>query len=206
LDLIRSGELGEGQRLPAEHRLAATYGVSRSVVREALGGLRSLGLIVSRVGSGSYVSRATDPILLGRYSAGELHEVRTHLEVSGAGLAAERASGAQRDRLRRLVAEMDACTGPRRWARLDSDFHVALAEATNNQVQVRLVTDLRHLLVEYSALANAMERGRRERAQAEHRRILDAVVAGDRDAARAAMALHLDRVAIVVRRSAGEDD
>lgn len=202
LEQIRSGELAEGQRFPAEQRLAATFGVSRSVVREALGGLRSLGLIVSRVGSGSYVAHQNapaDPILLGRYPASQLHEVRTHLEVSGARLAAARASGAQRDRLRALVAEMDACADPRAWAALDSDFHVALAEATNNHVQVRLVADLRRLVRENSALANSVHRGRRAQAHAEHRRILDAVLAGDEAAAQKAMAEHLRRVATLLR-------
>jgi len=91
LELIRSGGLEPGTKLPGEHELARRFGVSRPVVREGLGALRAAGVVESRSGAGSYVKAARPEstlLLLGRYSPEQFHEVRCHLEVPGAGLAA----------------------------------------------------------------------------------------------------------------------
>ncbi len=192
VDLIEGGELEVGEKLPSEKELARSLAVSRPVVREALGGLRAIGMIVSRPGRGSFVAsdRARQPLLLGRYTPTELHEVRLHLEVRGAARAAERCSAVSAARLRELVGEMEATPDPRAWVRLDAEFHVALAEATQNELQVQLVEGLRELHVELSTAAIAHE-GRRDEAQREHRAICEAVCAEDAAAAEGAMTEHL---------------
>jgi DNA-binding FadR family transcriptional regulator len=195
--LIREGAVEDGQRLPSEKRLGEAFGVSRPVVREALRGLRSLGLIVSRSGSGSFVSTSHSfetPLLLGRYPAPELLEVRTHLEVPGARLAALRATEEQLDEVRRLVLRMDEPQDHRAYARLDGAFHFALAKCTGNAVQARLVADLHGLIVENSDLALSLDKRRQAQATREHREIADAVIRHDSDAAARAMAQHLERV------------
>lgn len=194
---IRRGDVTIGQRLPPESTLARAFGVSRPVVREALRGMRSLGLITSRAGSGSYVSDANTlgrAVLLGRYPATELHEVRTHLEVPAANLAARRATAAQIRDLLDIMDRMSTTSDHHAYAELDAQFHVALAKCTGNSIHTRLVADLHELIVENSDLALSADQARRAQATREHRAIADAVAHRDAEAAEKAVRRHLARV------------
>jgi len=156
-----------------------------------------MGLVSPRNGRGTFVT-ATRPLhggvaLLGGMSTDELDEVRSHLEIPGARLAARRRTPAQVARLSDIVDAQARCTDPEEWVRLDVAFHVVIAEATRNRVQVQLVENLRELLLEQS-IAVARLPGRLEAATAEHRAILAAVAAGEEASARAAMAHHLRRI------------
>jgi GntR family transcriptional regulator, transcriptional repressor for pyruvate dehydrogenase complex len=197
LRLIESGELEVGAKLPSEHQLGKSFGVSRSVVREALRGLRTMGLVSPRNGRGTFVT-STRPLhggvaLLGRASTDELDEVRSHLELPGATLAARRRTSAQLAALGEIVGEQARCTDAGEWVRLDAAFHVVIAEATRNRVQVQLVESLRELLLQQS-IAVARVPGRLAAATEEHRAILLAVDARDEAGARAAMARHLEGI------------
>jgi GntR family transcriptional repressor for pyruvate dehydrogenase complex len=190
-EAIRDGQVEVGSRLPSEHELARTMGVSRPVLREALGHLRGLGLIVSKNGKGSFVASSTHrPLLLGRYSTKELHEIRILLEVEGASLAAQRRRASDLKRLKKAVDELAGCTDHEQWVELDAAFHVALAEATGNNLQAHLVRTLRDLLIEYSLVVAAVE-GRMKSATDEHRAIYEAIRDGDPVAAQRAMSNHL---------------
>jgi GntR family transcriptional repressor for pyruvate dehydrogenase complex len=195
VELVESGELSVGQKLPTESELAAAFGVSRPVVREALGGLRASGVLQSHRGRGTFVAseQPRNLLLLGRYSTDDLYEVRCHLEIPGAEQAALRRTPEHCERLAQIIAELDSERDPERWVVLDAAFHVAIARASGNGVQLRLVEDLRDLLVEHSLAATEVE-GRLEEAQREHRTIYEAILAGDATAARAAMQEHLDKV------------
>ncbi|HEX2232127.1 MAG TPA: FadR/GntR family transcriptional regulator [Thermoleophilaceae bacterium] len=189
--LITTGQVEEGERLPSEHELSTAFGVSRPVIREALRGLRSLGLVVSRAGSGTYVAnRVPHPVLLG-YEVEELHEVRLLIEVPGAAMAARRGSEEQLAELRGLVEQMVDCEDRRVYAELDAAFHIALARCSGNSLQVRLVGDLQELIVENSDLVLLADGARRARATSEHREILNALLERDEAAAEAAMLRHL---------------
>jgi GntR family transcriptional regulator, transcriptional repressor for pyruvate dehydrogenase complex len=189
--LITGGELKEGDRLPSEHTLSVSFGVSRPIVREALRELRSLGLVVSKAGSGSFVaSTVPRPLLLG-YTVDELHEVRSQLEVPGAGFAAERRTETQLAELEGLVEQMLESDDRRTYAKLDAAFHCALARCSANALQVRLVGELQELIIENSDVVMVADDQRRPEGMSEHREILDAVRAQDSDAAQAAMARHL---------------
>jgi GntR family transcriptional regulator, transcriptional repressor for pyruvate dehydrogenase complex len=197
LDLVRAGTYPVGSKLPSEHELARSFGVSRPVVREALGALGAAGLVEARTGVGTFV-RAKEPslsgvVLLGRYSVADLHEVRTHLEVPGAALAARRRSPEQLQSIAEIVARHSEGKSAPEWVQDDIAFHIALAEATGNEVHVRLVADLRELQVEQSILT-AQATGGLEAPEEEHARILAAIAAGDEEAAAAAMAAHLDAI------------
>jgi GntR family transcriptional regulator, transcriptional repressor for pyruvate dehydrogenase complex len=196
-DLIESGSVAVGERLPSEKDLARSFDVSRPVVREALGSLRAMGMVASLTGRGTYVTatRVDDPALslLGRYSTDELYEVRSHLEIPGARLAAHRRGAAQIDRLREIVDTSRRTDDPVAWVRLDLAFHGELASMSGNRVQVLLVEALRDLLTEQS-LAVARLPDRLAAATEEHLAILEAVEAGDAGAAEKAMSRHLDRI------------
>jgi GntR family transcriptional regulator, transcriptional repressor for pyruvate dehydrogenase complex len=205
LALIERGELRVGDKLPSEHDLARAFGVSRPIVREGLGALRAAGILESRSGSGTYV-RSTRPgrrglQILGRYAPEDLYEVRVHLEIPGAGLAAQRRTAGQLAALSEIVARHRVRTAPDEWIEDDLAFHVLLAEATGNELQARLVRDIRELQHEMNvAVARVTEL---EAPLQEHLAILRAVERRDAQAAEAAMAAHLK--AILGRTHAAAD-
>lgn len=194
LAFVQTGRLPIGSKLPSEHELARSFGVSRPVVREALGALRAAGVLESRTGSGTYVVavRSTKPgfLLLGRYTPDDLHEVRSQLEVPGAAAAARRRTPDQLRTLERIVAQHAGCTDVVEWVEDDVQFHVTLAEATGNELQARLVAELSELQFEQNVVAAELGGGLAA-PEDEHREILDAVSRRDAGAARRAMSRHL---------------
>jgi len=194
LELIRSGGLEPGTKLPGEHELARRFGVSRPVVREGLGALRAAGVVESRSGAGSYVKAARPEsalLLLGRYSPEQFHEVRCHLEVPGAGLAALRRGDHHLRRLEQIVEHHSGRTDVEEWARDDLAFHVTLAQATCNELHARLVRELGEFQHEQSALMARLADGALRAPDEEHGAIVEAVRRRDEAAAREAMAAHL---------------
>jgi DNA-binding FadR family transcriptional regulator len=195
IKMIESGEIAVGDRLPPEVELARDLGVSRNVVREALVSLRILGFTSSRSGSGTFVAsdRIRMPLSFGGSTSAQLNEVRRHLEVPCAGLAAKRRSKDDLAELARIVEEFEAENDPRRRVRIDSRFHVALARATGNPLYARLIEDLR-AGVEEQSLAASLAPGRRAEATTEHRDIFKAVLAADAGLAEKLMMVHLDHL------------
>ena len=105
---IESGRLAVGSKLSSEATLSQQYGVSRSVIREALRSCTALGLTVTKTGKGTFVvaNKVANDLTLGQYSARDLTEARPHIEVPAAGLAAERRTGEELETLRNIVAAM----------------------------------------------------------------------------------------------------
>ncbi|GLE52334.1 FadR/GntR family transcriptional regulator [Mycobacterium montefiorense] len=192
--LIRSGHFPVGNRLPGEIALARSFGVSRPVLREALGGLRAAGMIESRSGAGTFVISATGTdaglSLLGTTNSTEFFEVRSMLEVPGAGLAAQRRSTIQLDQLLELAATNSEDADVVTWVRNDLRFHTAIAEMTGNSLHVRLISQLRELQFEQT-VQTARRLGGLGAPTAEHAAIVDAIAAADAEGAKAAMAAHL---------------
>jgi DNA-binding FadR family transcriptional regulator len=195
---IERGELAVGARLPAESALAVRYGVSRAVVREALRSCETLGLTRT---SGTYViaDHVAATLTVGDYSAEDLFEARPHVEIPAAGLAAVRRTPAHLAELRRLVGRMNAVTDPALWVRLDVEFHSAIAQASGNKVFVDLEATMHTALARQSSILDTIT-PRREAATQEHAAILDAIVAGSRESAEAAMAAHLEAVHQALRQ------
>jgi GntR family transcriptional repressor for pyruvate dehydrogenase complex len=202
--LIEAGSLRAGEQLPSERELAEQLGVSRSTVREAVQFLGAMGLVEIRHGSGTFVrpegDRAQLPSEWLRWTQrhqGQVHElleVRRGLEAVAAELAAERA-GDLGD-IEAALADMEAAIeGPDVPGLVEADlaFHTALAAVTGNTALRQLTESLgRELLRERGAIWN--EPGRPERSLSEHRRIYEAVRAGDAIGARAAVVDHLRSV------------
>lgn len=205
LALIESGDLAVGDKLPSEHRLAESFGVSRPIVREGLGALRAAGVVESRSGSGTFVkARPTrDGLLLsGRYSPEDLFEVRAHLEIPGAALAAQRRTAEQLAALTAIVEGHRTRTAAREWVEDDLAFHVLLAEASGNALQAHLVRELRELQHEQNlAIADVSDL---EAPLAEHRAIVRAIELRDARAARAAMKAHLNAIRARIRTASDE--
>lgn len=196
---ILSGELAQGDFLPAERRLSEQYGVSRSVVREALGRLSSLGLISSRHGSGTRVAPPTGreiSVGIGRLlrnsDAGleELAVVRLSLETTIASLAALHRD---EDHLARLADTQRILANPRKslaaHVKADAEFHSLLAEASGNRFFPLVLAPIHERLTD-SRLKTLRQYGAHI-AHEHHDKILEAIREQDPVAAAAAMREHL---------------
>jgi GntR family transcriptional repressor for pyruvate dehydrogenase complex len=135
-EMIERGEFGVGSRLPAETELAERFGVSRPVVREALSRLRSAGVIISKKGSGSYVSkRADDPSWsngFGQVSSlaqvKKCYEFRMGLEGEAAYYAAENRTQEMLMTMRDALDRMESAVAQGIIGMsADFEFHLAIA-------------------------------------------------------------------------------
>ena len=211
-ELIASGRVAPGERLPAERELAGALGVNRSSLREALRTLQAMGMIDIRHGLGVFVrppvvpgaAAAAPPVvsalagLLGETTDDrvllDLVEARRVIEGALAGLAAARATPEVLARLDGLVDAMSSAVD-RGEATVadDRDFHLAIARAAGNRVLSAV------LELAYGASAGQFDDFFRAPGQAattleHHRRIVGAVRAGDTRAAHDLMVAHLDQV------------
>jgi DNA-binding FadR family transcriptional regulator len=145
---IETGIYSDGDQLPPERQLALALGTARSTVRKALDQLEGRGLVVRRVGSGTFVNYS-GPIAT---SAGDvadlisplqLIEVRLAVEPSMARLATIHASSKDLDQMGAVLAELDACGADQdRFTRLDSDFHLALARCSRNPLMLHIYQEI----------------------------------------------------------------
>jgi len=199
--LIESGQLQVNDRLPSEAELSRRFGVSRPIVREALGRLQALGLTESRPGSGTFVASNVTKLTVhfGQYSASDLNEVRRCLEVPAARLAASRRRLEDVDQLSSILSDHENASTAEEVIGFDGQFHCAIASATGNLLFVRLLEDLQETLREQT-LAVSTLRNRGAGAAREHRAVLKAIIDRDGDAAAAAMERHLDAVERAIRR------
>ncbi len=191
---ILSGVLPPGERL-VELVLAERYDVGRAAVRAALVELQGEGLVERETNRGATVRRVSID------EAIEITEARGVLEGLVARRAAERATDDERAELTGIVAEMDdAVAGGElaRYSDLNAALHRRLREISRHQVAMVLVDNLRNRAVHHQ-FRLAVVTGRAEESLEQHRAVVDAVVAGDADAAEAAMRAHLDSVAGVLR-------
>jgi DNA-binding FadR family transcriptional regulator len=200
---ISNGELVEGSVLPAESALCTSFGVSRSVAREAVSSLAAKGFVTVSQGATTVVApryswNILDPDFLhvtgGREYLRELQEAREQLEPQIAALAAERATEESIRLLRRLAQEMlREESDPELHAQLDIQFHEAIAAATGNAV----LFSLHHSLIQLGHLmrvVNAEVPGAIHRAAEWHLHIVEAIERRNPVAAEAAMRLHLIQV------------
>jgi len=205
--LIVDGRLAAGSKLPSERDLADQFGVSRTVVREAVRGLVARGWLEVRPGSGSVISSpssgkvAQSMSLLLRGGAGidygKIHELRSVLEIEIAGLAATRHTTADLELLRQNVEEMRAIVGdgsaqPQRDAYVLNDmaFHAALARTTQNELFSLVLDSVAVVLRQVREMTFGMQ-GTHLHALRFHSAIYERIAAGDAPGARAAMQAHL---------------
>jgi GntR family transcriptional repressor for pyruvate dehydrogenase complex len=208
-NMVHTGELGPGDRLPPERQLCEMLQVSRSTLREGLRALRSEGYLEVRRGSsgGHFISRLDEPYARWLDSMRErpaqlqeVIEVRMAVECEVARLAAERQD---RSRLPRLQVSFDrdpSGMSPRDFRDADAQFHLLLADAAGNARLKALVTQARGELFT-PANSALLDNQTRARSTAEHQAILEAVRAGDVDRASHSMREHLQSTFDDVRRA-----
>jgi DNA-binding FadR family transcriptional regulator len=207
-DLILSGELSAGERLPTEATLARQFGVSRATVRESLRVLTAQNLIRTAKGSGggSYVTLPTidhtsefirthfDLLTASEdVSLDDFLEVRMLLEVPAARLAAERRGPSTLERLEAAIPDEPLKLTMQEQFVFNKSFHSIVLEACDNKllyVSAQPVFSVLQRALARSNLSNAFHRGINEH----HRKITDAIAAGDADRAGEQMRLHLEEL------------
>jgi GntR family transcriptional regulator, transcriptional repressor for pyruvate dehydrogenase complex len=214
-ELVRSGAYPPGARLPSEHAIAAQFGVSRAVVREAVARLKTEGLVTTRQGDGAFVGdwRAKtlhlDPaISQDLESVLMIDELRKGLEAEAAALAAGRRADVEMKRIEAARIRAEAITAARGDSVVaDVAFHRAIAEATHNPYYVAVLDYLTQFVVPAVRASRGHAALREDFARevaAEHREIAEAIRRRDGDAARAAAQNHLDRALARIRRAERE--
>lgn len=205
-DLLEERILSEGyeyeKKLPSEQALAEQYSVSRTVIREALKLLKERGLVDSRNGMGSYVTKPeaenlADVIyrmaVLDKISYDEIYGVRKILEIAACRMAAAVVENDQLARMREYLEKLkDRTISVKERRELDYDFHAAIAEASGNRllgIMVRTTRDVFISVIEKGIFTE----GGIEDAILRHERIMQALVNHDPAAAEKAMQEHLDQ-------------
>lgn len=192
-EAILSGLLPTGSRVNADHH-ARRLGVSHIPVREALHALAADGWIVHRRHQGAFV-RDRDPVELA-----DLFETRSHLEGAVAGLAAQRRTGAQLATLERILARQAATSDPAELARINAEFHVAVAECAQNVLLAGYLSDLTKRVRFYFLPIATSRRGD---SLVEHRQILDAIRQRDAELAEKLVLAHISDTRTTVETLTG---
>lgn len=198
---IISGSWGPGVRLPKESELAAELGLSRNSLREAVRALSQLRVLEVRQGDGTYVSSLEPDLLL--ESTGfishlllgdtelELYEVRRILEAAAAALAASRADEREKSELAQILERMRAAHSVEELVEADVAFHAVIARAAGNGVLASLLASLSTRTMRIRLWHGRAASGALDETREEHRRIYEAIAAGDPELARAAATAHI---------------
>jgi len=202
-DLVFKGRLKPGDRLMTERELAENLGVSRPTVREAINKMVALQLLEHRQGQGTFVnspevSAARNPLalLMGQdVSLVDLLEVRLGLECNAVMMAARRATGEDIQDLGKSLADMaeETKTGGL-GTNADVRFHMGIAYATRNIVQIHIMKNFFDLLIH--GIKENLQRlyevpGYQEVVAGHHSAIFEAVRNHDPDAGYEAMKVHI---------------
>lgn len=201
-DMIHSGEISAGDRLPPERDLAKLLGVSRPTLRAGIRSLSTVGILQSRQGAGTFVSDAKgSPTLdssplrmlsaLHGFTSDEMFEARRALEMSIAALAAERATSEQMTLMAEEITGMYASlTDPEQYLVHDMKFHQTIAAASGNRILTALMNMVATIL--YDHRSKTVKRAKDLKQSAEqHHNIYRAMREHDPEAARKAMHDHL---------------
>ncbi len=202
-DMILDGRLAPGQRLPSERALSEALGISRPTVREAIRSLQAMHILESRHGAGTFVASLSVEELLAPLQfvlsladggLEHLFEVRLLLEPGAAALAAERATSEEVNGLRDCAARAEnAAHDPDAMLQLDTELHERIVRASGNPLLEHLWAATAALGAESRAYTARLP-GLLDATIGEHAAIVEAIAAGDADAARAGMAAHIQRI------------
>ncbi|MCY9005805.1 FadR family transcriptional regulator [Peribacillus frigoritolerans] len=206
--MIRSGSLKPGEQLDSIQQLAENFQVGRPAIREALSALSSMGLIEIKQGEGTFV-KTFDPaimnhplsaaLLMDQDNIKHLLEVRKILESGTAEVAAKKRTEENLSELKDMLFNMEKVSDDEELSdKADISFHVAVANASQNELLITLMNHVSELMTEkmrdIRRAALYSEEMTLKQLYQQHVRIYDAIVAQDEDGARSAMLFHLQSV------------
>ncbi|MBX8495419.1 FadR/GntR family transcriptional regulator [Pseudomonas cichorii] len=202
---IREGEIKSGEKLPTEQVIIRETGVSRTVVREAMSRLQAEGLVETRHGIGTFVVDASRPrdfqipeaISGSPPDAAAIIELRLSLEPESAALAAQRRTPEQLEAIRKALDKLHRCAQAETdTTQADFEFHRSIVQCTANSFFTDVMTQLGNSIlprarVGFGNVPSTQLMDDPDIQQREQEQIYSAIAHQDRDAARAAMRLHL---------------
>ncbi|WP_010115088.1 transcriptional regulator LldR [Acinetobacter sp. P8-3-8] len=216
--LIEEKNMQVGERLPAERKLCEQLGVSRSSLREAISQLTSMGMLVSKVGAGTFLQQL--PVNWSQYQIVEplsnlidedpayrfdVQEARTILEGGSAWYAAKRATKEDIEKIRYYydqITYFQSLGDDDQASKADAKFHLSIAEASHNLVLIQMMRGLFDLLQFNVVLGRRKvysEARRFDQLHDQHFQVMDAIERHDPDAARDAVCGHIEFVVQQVR-------
>jgi GntR family transcriptional repressor for pyruvate dehydrogenase complex len=203
-EMIVTGELGPGSRLPPEKELSERLGLSRSSLREAVKALEVIRVLNVRRGDGTYVTSLEPRLLLEAMSfVVDLHDdssilelfaVRRILEPAAVALAASRMTTDAVAALRAQIASVDESTSVEGLVAHDLEFHAGIAHASGNAYLASLIDSLSSNTVRARIWRGLTQEHSVARTLAEHRGIIDALERGDVELAEALTLVHISGV------------
>ncbi len=215
-EMIRTGVLKPGDKLDSVQQLAENFNVGRSAVREALSALQAMGLIEMRQGEGTYV-RQFEPshlkfplsisMLMNIDDVMNLLEVRKIIETGSAAAAAGRRTGENLAMMKKALDDMKEAHdsgNEEAGEKSDIDFHIAVALSTQNDILIKLLTDISELIQQTIKETRRIwiysEETTTEKLYQEHAAVYEAILAGDEHAASQAMYAHLENVEKIIKK------
>ncbi|MED3761567.1 FadR/GntR family transcriptional regulator [Peribacillus frigoritolerans] len=207
-EMIRLGSLKPGEQLDSIQQLAENFQVGRPAIREALSALSSMGLIEIKQGEGTFV-KTFDPaimnhplsaaLLMDQDNIKHLLEVRKILESGTAEVAAKKRTEENLIELKDMLFNMEKVSDDEELSdKADISFHVAVANASQNELLITLMNHVSELMTEkmrdIRRAALYSEEMTLKQLYQQHVRIYDAIAAQDEDGARSAMLFHLQSV------------
>ncbi len=200
-EMITSGALKPGDRLPREGDLAEQLGLSRNSLREAVRALTLINVLDVRQGDGTYVTSLDPNLLLDALtfvvdfhrddSVMEFLRVRRILEPEAAAMAATRVSPEDVETMQQIIAASSPESTPEELLSLDIEFHRLVGTASGNSVLASLIEGLSAPTNRARIWRGHTQAGAHERTVREHQAILDAIALGEPELAHAAMVVHV---------------
>src|SRR5688500_3219162 len=204
-NLLEKGELKPGDKLPSELELMGAYGVSRTVVREAISSLKAENLISTQQGVGAFVIQTMPavPFRIAREDLGtvkeliDLLELRISIESETAALAASRRTAEQLESLQEALRDLVACVkSSEDHVEPDFRFHMEIARASNNHYFLDLFRYLGPQAIPRASMKGFTDSGMQrdqylQRVNREHDDIFQAIFRRDVEGARSSMRAHL---------------
>ncbi|MCU1635068.1 MAG: FadR family transcriptional regulator [Cryobacterium sp.] len=203
-EMLLTGEIGPGDRLPPEKELSERLGLSRSSMREAVKALEVIRVLDVRRGDGTYVTSLEPRLLLEAMSfVVDLHDdssileifaVRRILEPAAVALAAPRMIAADIEALRARIDAVDESTSVEGLVDHDLEFHGAIVSHAGNSYLAGLIDSLSSHTVRARVWRGLTQENSVVRTLSEHRAIVDALERGDTDLAEALTTVHISGV------------
>ena len=196
---ILDGEYIYNDRLPAERRLASMFGAARGTVREALRQLEQMNLVTRKIGSGTYVrhrEREQHEEIAEHTSPIKLIEVRLAMEPDMARLAVTNANSRNIRKLNHALSKAEAAiNSPNIFSEADEEFHLALAECSQNPLMVWLYSHVNEVRShnQWNARKDKILSPEKIRSyNQQHRELFEAVNSRDAERASDVLTLHLN--------------
>jgi len=206
-NLIDSGQITPGSRLPSEREFAGMLGVSRPSLREALKALSVLGIIINKQGEGNFLSENNDPwpieplslfFSLKKGALIDIIEARKGIEMHAAALASERRTIEDINTIKAILKNMRGSLNDyKAFLHHDMDFHLSIGMATKNEIIIDLMEKIQKISVNTrDALwktADHIEININSDLT-KHEKLLEFIIAGDAQNASKCIAQHLDEL------------